>query len=607
MKVVYCLSLLAAAGSAMPVARRGLLDLDLGLCLDLSVLGLVNIDINKDGCSAKYPHEEPHNGNHVVCSKIKGYRLNPSDLNIHCDDDEDDYSGPHVAPDRDQRSGNYNSGPHNNGPDHGNNGGHHANGPENQGNYGGNGPNHGNYGNGPEHLNNGGYHANGPEHGGNGPEHVSKYASLATDDRPPTTDRVAEFILDIPDGIRNMTQHPGDVIVGSVVVTVTKPTKALRIKLTFLGQQRVYVRDMSNQASLLNYTNVDYTIFDKQLTLWGRDLGKDDTAANGPLETLQPGTMRVPFSIKIPRVNYPSSIKREKTCRVRYVIWATLERPGTFMDHTILTDKEEIHFEPIAYPTRPREALQINNTIYGTLETSTAHIAVVVTGGIVQLPAVAGDRVAYQLEARTQLDQRSVTNSGNQHLAGINQCVIRFMRVYIVERLKARGLIKGMDHTQAYSKDIHAVTLIPTNSKPGKVSNSESVYSSNGHIRLPFDMCPFDSKQLERTYELRIECDVVDKSSLLDKMTRQKSTYTMHMPLEICTVSPDTFDAAAYQNAYTNESLNISSIALPPHHKAAAEPKVAVGGWELERSFIKWDRLNPTWVELARKRNTEYI
>ncbi|KAJ2187870.1 hypothetical protein EV180_002818 [Coemansia sp. RSA 518] len=436
---------------------------------------------------------------------------------------------------------------------------------------------------------------------------VSKYASLATDDRPPTTDRVAEFILDIPDGIRNMTQHPGDVIVGSVVVTVTKPTKALRIKLTFLGQQRVYVRDMSNQASLLNYTNVDYTIFDKQLTLWGRDLGKDDTAANGPLETLQPGTMRVPFSIKIPRVNYPSSIKREKTCRVRYVIWATLERPGTFMDHTILTDKEEIHFEPIAYPTRPREALQINNTIYGTLETSTAHIAVVVTGGIVQLPAVAGDRVAYQLEARTQLDQRSVTNSGNQHLADINQCVIRFMRVYIVERLKARGLIKGMDHTQAYSKDIHAVTLIPTNSKPGKVSNSESVYSSNGHIRLPFDMCPFDSKQLERTYELRIECDVVDKSSLLDKMTRQKSTYTMHMPLEICTVSPDTFDAAAYQNAYTNESLNISSIALPPHHKAAAEPKVAVGGWELERSFIKWDRLNPTWVELARKRNTEYI
>ncbi|KAJ2198357.1 hypothetical protein GGH18_001026 [Coemansia sp. RSA 530] len=354
-----------------------------------------------------------------------------------------------------------------------------------------------------------------------------------------------------------MTQHPGDVIVGSVVVTVTKPTKALRIKLTFLGQQRVYVRDMSNQASLLNYTNVDYTIFDKQLTLWGRDLGKDDTAANGPLETLQPGTMRVPFSIKIPRVNYPSSIKREKTCRVRYVIWATLERP--------------------------------------------------VTGGIVQLPAVAGDRVAYQLEARTQLDQRSVTNSGNQHLADINQCVIRFMRVYIVERLKARGLIKGMDHTQAYSKDIHAVTLIPTNSKPGKVSNSESVYSSNGHIRLPFDMCPFDSKQLERTYELRIECDVVDKSSLLDKMTRQKSTYTMHMPLEICTVSPDTFDAAAYQNAYTNESLNISSIALPPHHKAAAEPKVAVGGWELERSFIKWDRLNPTWVELARKRNTEYI
>ncbi|KAJ1718500.1 hypothetical protein LPJ61_006596, partial [Coemansia biformis] len=41
-------------------------------------------------------------------------------------------------------------------------------------------------------------------------------APAVIDDRPPTTERVAEFRLEIPDGVRNMTQHPGDVIVGSV-------------------------------------------------------------------------------------------------------------------------------------------------------------------------------------------------------------------------------------------------------------------------------------------------------------------------------------------------------------------------------------------------------
>ncbi|KAJ2343737.1 hypothetical protein IWW50_006607, partial [Coemansia erecta] len=69
---------------------------------------------------------------------------------------------------------------------------------------------------------------------------ASRSVLPAVDDRPPTTDRVAEFVLDIPDGVRNMPQHPGDLIVGSVAITVTKPTKAVRIRLTFRGQQRVY-------------------------------------------------------------------------------------------------------------------------------------------------------------------------------------------------------------------------------------------------------------------------------------------------------------------------------------------------------------------------------
>ncbi|KAJ2077429.1 hypothetical protein H4R24_005137 [Coemansia sp. RSA 988] len=437
---------------------------------------------------------------------------------------------------------------------------------------------------------------------------VSKPAVPIIDDRPPTTDRVAEFRLDIPDGVRNMTQHPEDTIVGSVVITVTKPTKALRISLTFLGQQRVYVRDSSNQTPLSAYTNIDYTMFEKHLSLWGHsmDVGSINNAATNHMETLPPGTLIIPFSIKLPRVNYPSTIKREKACRVRYLVWATFERPGTFKDHTMTTHKEEICFEPLAYPTRPAEVHRISKTISGNPDSSiTANIAVKVSGGLLQLPAIPGERIRYQIEACAVADQSVDSNPADQQLVDIGQFVVRYVRIAIVERLKARGLIKGKDHIQSYHRDMHSVTLTPTGAKPGKSANSAAEHSSSGYIRLPLDMCPFNSKQLERDYEMRIECDVADKSSLLNKVTRQKSTYSMHVPLEICTIPPASFDTAAYQNAYTDESRNMSNIVPPLHYSAAVEPELAIGGWELERSYFKWDKSNPTWIELARRKNPE--
>ncbi|KAJ2613417.1 hypothetical protein H4S08_002220 [Coemansia sp. RSA 1365] len=435
----------------------------------------------------------------------------------------------------------------------------------------------------------------------------SKSSLPIIDDRPPTTDRVAEFRLDIPDGVRNMTQHPEDAIVGSVVITVTKPTKALRISLSFLGQQRVYVRDASNQTSLSPYTNIDYTMFEKHLSLWGHNMDIDSSSTpSSHLETLPPGTLIIPFSIKLPRVNYPSTIKREKACRVRYLVWATFERPGTFKDHTMTTHKEEIYFEPLAYPTQPAKVHRISKTISGNPDSSiTANIAVQVSGGLLQLPAVAGDRIRYQIEARAVLNQTTDANPADQQPVDIAQFIVRHVRIIIVERLKARGLIKGKEHIQSYHQDMHSVTLTPTGAKPGKSANSAAEHSSSGYIRLPLDMCPFNSKQLERDYEMRVECDVADKSSLLNKVTRQKSTYSMHVPLEICTIPPANFDTAAYQNSYTDDSRNMANIVPPPHYSAAVEPELAVGGWELERSYIKWDKSNPTWIELVRRKYPE--
>ncbi|KAJ2761726.1 hypothetical protein IWQ57_005973, partial [Coemansia nantahalensis] len=332
------------------------------------------------------------------------------------------------------------------------------------------------------------------------------------DDRPPTTERVAEFRLDIPDGVRNMTQHPGDVIVGSVVVTVTKPTPAQRITLVFVGQQRVYIKDTSGASALSLYTNVDHTMFDKRLALWGRPV---DAGPGGAPETLPAGTQRIPFSIQLPRVNYPATINRERACRVRYQVWAVLERSGTFIDHTTATHREEICFEPLAYPPRPREVLPINESVVGDYTATTRHIAVQVTGGLLKMPAEAGERIAYQIEARTARGpSAAAAGAADPYPMDPEQFDVRHVRLTVVERLTARGLIKGREQAQGYRRDMHTVKLVPEGAEAGKTSNRARVFASSGDLRLPLDMCPFDSKHLKRTYELRVDCEVVDNQSL---------------------------------------------------------------------------------------------
>ncbi|KAJ2103161.1 hypothetical protein IW146_008944 [Coemansia sp. RSA 922] len=422
----------------------------------------------------------------------------------------------------------------------------------------------------------------------------------AVDDRAPTTERVAEFRLDIPNGVCNMTQHPGDTIVGSVVVTVTKPTRAQRISLTFLGQERVYLRDPANTSLMPSLVKVDLNLFEKRLSLWGQEIDSNNQDS-AQMDVLAPGTLRIPFSIKIPHVNYPATIKRDKVCRVRYLIWAQFERPGTFRDHDMTTPKELLYMEPLAYPTRLREVFRINQLIEPFADSSTSNVAVQVDGGLSQLPAMAGDRVLYQLEIRAV---RSAAASGAD-FADQRQAVpytVRYVRMCVVERLYVRGLIKGSELSQSYRTDLFSVTLDPTGQIPGKHSNSAGVFASTGYLRLPVDLCPFESKQLSRTYELRIECDVADDSSLLDKVTRQTSTYTLYTPLDVCTVSPDGFTEATLNNAYADETMNISGIAPPAHHLAAAEPAIRIGGWEVERSYVKWDKHNPCWIELAKKK-----
>ncbi|KAJ1856135.1 hypothetical protein LPJ73_002225 [Coemansia sp. RSA 2703] len=424
-------------------------------------------------------------------------------------------------------------------------------------------------------------------HGSTGSAKGSLKADV--DAKPPTTDRVAEFRLVIPDGVRNMTQHPGDRIVGSVVITVTKPTKGQRIRLHFLGHQRVHLKDPTTQSPIPSFVVSEYKLFDKRLVIWG-----DKSLTS--VDVLSPGTLTIPFSIKLPQVNYPSSMKRESVCKVKYLVWAEFERPGTFKDHVMRTHREEIHIEPYVYPTRPYDSVHIASVLSSRQEGSAAAhlVAVRMTAMLSSLPVVAGDCISYRVEASTVPQDPSKV-----HSADLSKYVVKQARIVIVEKLDVSGLIQGVEYPQHYRTDIFTTAMPPA------LHKDNSTFISNGEIRVPLDLCPFDGKQLSRRYELRFEFDVVDSGSLLDKVIRQTSTYDHLVPLEVCTISPNKFSREAYQNAYADESLNISNIALPSHYSDPSEPRMRIGGWELERSFAKWDSSNPTWIAMAKKKGVQ--
>lgn len=83
----YAITLLSASSIACgaPVTRRGLLNLDLGLCLDLSLLGLVTIDINKSRCQPKFSEEQPFPADKHTCRRIiNDLNVDPTDIYVHC-------------------------------------------------------------------------------------------------------------------------------------------------------------------------------------------------------------------------------------------------------------------------------------------------------------------------------------------------------------------------------------------------------------------------------------------------------------------------------------------------------------------------------------------
>ncbi|KAJ1941279.1 hypothetical protein FBU59_003543, partial [Linderina macrospora] len=108
----------SAPASTDSISRRGLLDLDLGLCLNLSLLGLVNLDINRSGCSSKGTEEKPIKVDKETCGRIRYNNVNPDDIYVHCEQHWNTREAEHGY-----HNDNYKGGPaptsYGNGPNHG--------------------------------------------------------------------------------------------------------------------------------------------------------------------------------------------------------------------------------------------------------------------------------------------------------------------------------------------------------------------------------------------------------------------------------------------------------------------------------------------------------
>ncbi|KAJ1931686.1 bud site selection protein [Linderina macrospora] len=119
---------------------------------------------------------------------------------------------------------------------------------------------------------------------------------------------------------------------------------------------------------------------------------------------------------------------------------------------------------------------------------------------------------------------------------------------------------------------------------------------------LSLNLKPAVYKLVARYFAIAEKFEVADKTSFLSKVTRSSFPYSWTTLLDVASISPDTFDAAAFQNAYTDNQRNMAGIVPPPHHQATAEPEIRKGGWEQGTEYMEWNRFNPTWIQLFRRK-----
>ncbi|KAI9323641.1 hypothetical protein BX666DRAFT_2022370 [Dichotomocladium elegans] len=126
---------------------------------------------------------------------------------------------------------------------------------------------------------------------------------------------------------------PGSFIQGRVLVQLSEPLAAIHLKLVFKASESVNYDAMDCGKRLS-----EDKLFNVHTILWGT---RSRTSDSWPV--MEPGYHFFPFTCEMPDVNYPSAYINNNFTRCRFVLYATLERPGHRPFMTLL---HPVYFQP---------------------------------------------------------------------------------------------------------------------------------------------------------------------------------------------------------------------------------------------------------------------
>ncbi|KAJ1679879.1 hypothetical protein EV182_001131, partial [Spiromyces aspiralis] len=291
---------------------------------------------------------------------------------------------------------------------------------------------------------------------------------------------------------------------------------------------------------------------------------------------------------------------RNGICQVQYTIQAHLDRPGSFFNSIISSNKEEILLTPIIFPTQPQAPF--THTDEKCTNKGECRVALEYEANKSQV--CPGDIV------RLSISARALT-------AGYK---IRSTSLHLVEILERRACIKGIEHVaetpefiDKWFLDPTKITTPPTDQKPRpervtKVrANVLATFKSFIDIKIPWELNPCYSTSLSIWYELFVTVDVATTNGSLLANARHHTLQnwpraTFRVPLQVIHVNPENFTAATFANAYTDPQYNIESIRVPSALDSPLLPVIKLLGNGIPR-FIAWDPSNPLWDEHMAKQN----
>ncbi|KAJ1913624.1 hypothetical protein H4219_005133 [Mycoemilia scoparia] len=388
-----------------------------------------------------------------------------------------------------------------------------------------------------------------------------------------SNESIINFRVVLPAGALAHHHRPGDNLNGKVSLTVGKVLKAQRISLRFIGLETVHISPQADTPSLFATTRFEHELFNIMFPIWGYPENKSNGSPikKKDWKEICIGTHDFSFEIKFPRINYPPTLARDGLCKIQYILQAQIERPGSLLNSSVSSNKEEILFEPMIFPTTlPRAISETSEESTNKWETKVG-----LDFECSKSEAQPGDVVCIKVEAKSPS----------------TEYVIRSAIVQLVEVVEQRALIRGSEKSCSTTRYIDKWLLdpakqfsnVPEKPKPERTrrvrSNNKPILQSFVHLKLPWELKPCQSPSVSISYEFHVSVRVskVDDSILTNVKNFTLQTWpraTFCYPISVIHVDPQSISPDAFSNSYMNPAYNIENIRIPSYLEDGQLPTI---------------------------------